>query len=270
MRPHGRLVVLAAVGLCGCPQAPSDDDGADTSESTETGNGEICDGETPGPDIVISGPNDFEDALGLECIPGTLLIVDENVDSLLGLEPLTAIGTLEIRNTLALESLAGLQNVTRIDTFVFRANRNLEDLSDLTALEEIGRLSVVNNDGLVNLEGLEAITELDELTIHSNENLVSFTGLDNLTVAGSASLIDNVTITDLSGLGGLVTVEGDLDINENLALTTVDGIGVQSVGGELEVKGNPLLCEADAEAWADSINVTGPKIIFDNLQDCIP
>ncbi|MBU1675597.1 hypothetical protein KKA85_07425 [bacterium] len=63
----------------------------------------------------------------------------------------------------------------------------------------------------------------------------------------------------------LTTVGGDLIIENNAALTSLDGLfNLTSVGGDLYIAGNDCLSQTAAEMFAAGLSVGGYADVFDN------
>lgn len=72
-------------------------------------------------------------------------------------------------------------------------------------------------------------------------------------------------ITTLEGLES-VTEVGSLDLSVNSELATIAGLdNLSSVTSNLEVTYNPMLPQAEVEAWADGIAIDGDVTICENL-----
>ena len=67
------------------------------------------------------------------------------------------------------------------------------------------------------------------------------------------------------GLTSLEEVVGDLTVDRNGALESLDGAaGLRSIGDALSIRDNTLLCQADAESFADSVDVGGTTTVSGN------
>ena len=112
------------------------------------------------------------------------LFVDESeLEDLHGLECLTTIGRLSVRENSRLRSLRGLDNVQEVgpETFmngdysalVIKGNPVLETVADLSSLEYVsGDLEISHNDGLREIAGLESLEFVQNvLYVMDNANL---------------------------------------------------------------------------------------------------
>ena len=274
------MAIVAMLAATGCS---TNTDGSDettlsggSDESSETGEdlGEICDGEEPGADIIINTPDDLDQFLGIECIPGRLLIdaspPDDSIINLQGMETVKEIGILEIRYNLTIESLEGLNNVGRIGQLIVKGNQvlpNLKGLDSLTHLDSF--LLIESNPAMTSLEGLEGISEAGTVDINSNPVLKDFAGLKNLVEVKKLILIDNDTPTNLAGFDNLDTIDGDLEIEENDSMTTLDGLSViQLVAGTIRIIDNTMLGTCKAREFIESIpDHQGAPVCNDNKVD---
>lgn len=177
----------------------------------------------------ITNPNCTE-------IEGDVKIYGGNITNLNGLNVLTSIGgDLIIGDSYnggnpSLTSLTGLNNVTSIG----------------------GALSIMDNDVLINLTGLENLFVIEEGLLigtiniqgsFGNPSLTSLNGLESLlTIGGDLEIQDNEVLTSLSALNNLTSIGGFLLISVNDAITNFSGLdNVTSIGGGLAIYGNSSL-----------------------------
>lgn len=274
---------LAIVALvAGCTSGEADDSGATDEGSTETGDvdpGPICGGAPAEADITINSPDDFDQILGVECIPGRL-IIDDSVDSLpdlQGLETLKEIGCFEIRSNRTLTSLNGLQNVWRIGNpevqdcgIKVLSTGKLPDLSELKSLTYVNVPITINyNDVLTGLAGLEQLTDAPLITLQSNTMLEDFSGLSGLESVGKLDINDNDALTDMSGFARLEEIRGELLVEKNDGLTSLDGFTLlQRIGSTIKITSNSMLPTCTAIEFAEGIaDKGGAAVITKNLAD---
>lgn len=278
---HGLIRTLIptfalSVAIAGCTSNTQGTDettlsaGEMGSSSSETGEdlGEICDGEEPGEPIVINSPDDFEQFLGIECIPGKL-IIDQSVEELLtleGLESVKEIGQLEIRYNKTLESVIGLNNVTRIGELLVFGTVVLPDLSGFQSLTHVDTyVEIRDNQAITSLTGLELVTSSPRITIRGNDELVDFTGLHEMASIRKLEIVGNAKIENMNGFTALLDIEDDLLIEENDALTSLDGFTIlQSVGGNIFISTNPMLPTCVAQMFSDSVPDKGGATVCNN------
>ncbi len=232
---------------------------------------------------------------------GMSLLVDGHA-ALTRLPDLPLITSISGWNTIwgneSLVSLEGLPNLATVDGDLMIAyNPALPTLQGLESLETMtGTLYLVDN-GTVTAGGLDGLTTVGgALEFWDNASLVSFEGLDQLTSIGLwMQNINNDALLDLSGLGGLTEIGAEFNIMGNDALQTVDGAwalteihgwlqicpygedlndaltslgglyGLQAVDGNVVIRDNPILTNAEAWALVAEIETIGGKVtIADN------
>ena len=169
-----------------------------------------------------------------------------SIQNLDGLSELTAVASsFSIQSTSALESLAGLENLSSVGLLVIRNNAQLTDISALSNLTSASRLAIFENDALSNVEGLAGLTETPSgLSLESNPSLTSLNGLRNLTAVGGLGLTldDNDALVSFDGLGALASVTGPVSIGQNAVLENVDALqGVTSFSGNVFIRNNEAL-----------------------------
>lgn len=178
------------------------------------------------------------DALAnLQTIGGDFLVYNEQLTSYEGLHNVTTVGGyMDVWGT-QLTSLAGLRSLTSVD----------------------GWLNLIDNDALTSFEGLESLDSIGShpdcvdlggcgLNIMDHEALVSVDGLESLTTIYGALQImgyvepGNPSLADLKGLYGLETVSGDVVIRGNASLADTEAQAlvdeIESVGGTVTIEDN--------------------------------
>lgn len=260
--------------------------GTDGTESGETGEelGEICDGETFdfGPDFlcgdpegtcVVNSTEELEPLLGVTCIPG-ILVVDQTaidpIDSLQGLESVTEIGRLELRYAPALSSVDGLNNVTRMGSLLVFGTMALTDVRHFESLTHVDNsIEFTDNEALTALTGLEGITDGPRFDISGNTLLENFSGLSQLKTSRKIEIIGNPAITDMSGFDSLEVIDGELKIEENDALATLDGFLIlQEVTSNIFILSNHMLPTCIAQMFSEMVpEKGGATVCSDNSVD---
>jgi hypothetical protein len=175
------------------------------------------------------------------CWPNRLL---QNVDALSGLQHLDTLficGQMED----SLVSIDGLDNALEGDI------EGQISLLELQALSSISAMSGVTSvaDGIV----IKNVPLLDDLS-----PLADVSELGNLMVFGTG-------IEDLHGLESLTNVQFLVAISANPSLTTLDGLDALTTVEDLFISGNPLLPQAEAEAFAATVDVGGEVVVCGNL-----
>ena len=189
-------------------------------------------------------------------IEGYVEIQGGDITNLDGLSVLTAFGnTLTITLTNSLTNLNGLNNVTSIGLHLqIMDNDSLINLQGLENLSSIGSaLLITDNAELINLSGLEDLSSVGwKMTVSGNNNLTSLEGLNNLSTIGGEVLIElNPSLTSLEGLESLTSITGfggsppqggSLLIADNVALSDLTPlINLSSIEGDLYLQGNDAL-----------------------------
>jgi len=125
------------------------------------------------------------------------------------------------------------------------------ELTDLAALSDLAAFDGVTSiNGGLSLLDLPAVTALD--------------GFSSLTGA-AAITISRTGVADLYGLESLVAIDDRLGITSNEQLETLDGLDAIVSVGSLYVMNNPALAQAEAEAFASSIDIANETLICGNL-----
>jgi hypothetical protein len=141
---------------------------------------------------------------GCSRINGSLAV--SGVDSLEALSALESVaGSLSLSDTRHLESLAGLEHLSAVGGLELRDNRALSDLSQLTRLHRAQQVVIQGNQHLRNLDGLSGLSELQNLSLVGTA-LYSLRGLENLTQIDRLELSDNTSLIDPSALNGVSAI----------------------------------------------------------------
>jgi len=155
------------------------------------------------------------------------------------------LGSLRFGDT-GLSEVDGLENLRFIDGRLnFFRNSNLVSIDGLMNLETVGgAVFIHHNRSLPNLSGLKSLGDVgDELFISANDSLETLAGLENVQSMEKLRLIYNQALMSLDGLSGLKTVRGDLTIKDNPELSQAEAEAFAAridVAGSIEVSGNKL------------------------------
>ncbi|MBW2277438.1 MAG: hypothetical protein JRF63_08100, partial [Deltaproteobacteria bacterium] len=151
------------------------------------------------------------------------LLIDDN-PALAGLEGLSGIGgdveqVLVSRND-SLDSLVGLQEISAADRLDIRGNHALVDLEGLHGFTSVsGDLYVIDNDNLANLDALSGVTgHVGEILVTGNGLLVDVGGLSAVTsvqwlTINSNDVLPDCEVCDL--LGQLAEDPNELTVEGN-------------------------------------------------------
>jgi hypothetical protein len=166
-------------------------------------------------------------------IHGGVILDNDALQSLRGLDAVPEMTSLLIRDNRALRSLEGLEGLRRVDsTLTIEGNRALLDTGGLSALEEVGRrLIISNNQSLTGLT-LPALTTVEGLEL------------------------DGLRMRDLDGLAALRSVVG-LAVTGNRDLTSLDGIRNGVVRSSVRVQTNRALSQCAALAFVQRVTPPG-------------
>lgn len=192
-----------------------------------------------------------------------------NVDGLSSLDSIN--GYLIFADSASLTQIDGLSNLVTVGGGVdFTFNDALTNLNGLSALTSAGSLTLEFNTALQNVDGLSSLTEVElGVRLESNTALTSLTGLSALTsVGGSLTVRDIQGLTDLEGLHGIPGLGGDLRIRYNHGLKSVDLTSLLSVAGDVSIQNNDALSHLDG--LSDLISVGNDVLVTENpkLDEC--
>ncbi|WP_298512278.1 hypothetical protein [uncultured Kordia sp.] len=188
-------------------------------------------------------------------------LINNPIQNLDGLENVTIIGYLEIRQS-DLINVQGLQNVQQI-TSVIIEDSDLISLDGLENLTNIGYMEI-RNSSLTNLLGLQNVTEINTLIIEDS-NLTNLEGLSNIQdVTDKLEFSSNTLLTTISGLN-VSRFNYGLELRNNPGLTDILPLRDMSfVGLNLVIENNPQLEECCVLEILLNRNVSPSEIILNN------
>ncbi|WP_046755477.1 leucine-rich repeat domain-containing protein [Kordia jejudonensis] len=162
--------------------------------------------------------NDFM-TFGFVEINGSLIIGDEN-------------------NYTDITDLSPLASIISIsEDLKIIGNENLQTLSDLANITHIGNAIIIeNNPSLTALQGFTNITSIYSLQITNNDQLTSLAGCENFTSLNNLKIADNDGLTSLSGFNNAITVEANITISGNNALTSLQGIEIFNLTSQNDLR----------------------------------
>lgn len=189
--------------------------------------------------------NSFQfDFPGCSEIEGDVLIIDNNITNLEGLNILTSIGgELIIYNT-NLITLEGLDSLTSVIHGILIENNN--SLIKLLGLGNLircsGPLQIKNNPALMSLAGINSDIIFGQLFLEDNETLPDLTGFPPCNELYSIYIGNNAALKHLYGLENLNLVEGGFTISDNSSLIDLQGLNnLSAVGGIGYAQGMQIL-----------------------------
>jgi hypothetical protein len=143
-------------------------------------------------------------------------------------------------------------------------------LANVDGLEELrtvaGTINFFRNPKLLNVAGLRNLESVgDDFFIHNNPVLADVKGLANLrAVGGELAIHSDLVLETLAGLERLESV-GALNVSGNPELRSLEGLTKLTViRGDLSIKDNPSLSQAQAQAFATSRSVGGMTEVSGN------
>jgi hypothetical protein len=178
-----------------------------------------------------------------------------------GLEGITGVQNLNIRENDNLTTLEGLNNLaTGKSDFSISYNPALENLNGLNSLHTTKDVTGIhNNDALADISALSQLNSVFVLAINSNPSLTNLSGLENLSDVWTIAITGNDALENLDAFSSLTAITGDLTIIDNPALS--DCCGIQpllnggSIAGNILIENNPFACGSGF----DIINNCGPS-----------
>lgn len=255
--------------------------------------------------VYAQSQGEVDDAAGVECIRGALVLGGGADDPIVDLSPLAQlqwVGDDLVLEQLTLTDLQGLSALAWLDGEIVVGgetveggcviNPGLQRLDGLGALThvqglrvcgdgdatplqsidgasaalvgELGRVWIVGAPQLDAILALDEVTRIDDLVLSALPGLASLDGLETLTTAVHVELTE-VGITDLCGLGALVGVENGVTLDRNPQLSSLAGADALTHVGSIIIRDNPMLPQADAEAFVATLDVDNGAVVCGNL-----
>jgi hypothetical protein len=207
------------------------------------------------------------DAFNWTQVNGTITISGAGITNLNGLSELTKCQNLIIQNNSSLTSVIGLANLGEVEhSLTIRQNSALTNITGFSSLTTVGTinvdaLNIDDNDNLLNVDGLFSLTFATKLTIKGNAKLTNLNGLSALTeVEHFLTIADNPLLTSIAGLSHLVSISstgGNLTIDNNDALTNVDGLSGLTYAAGLVIRNNAAIANVDGLSNLEDIKFGG-------------
>ena len=185
------------------------------------------------------------------------LFANPSLTSLSGLDGITSLGSLVIRQNNALINLTGLSDLATIDlSMTIRENQNLqsfEGLNSITAIgaqtpaaNAVGTVRIDDNASLIDITRLVGLTYIHDLEISNNVSIESLEGLQNVTaISGGFGLeiTNNAALKDLNGLRSITNTGFELNISDNAALIELKGLENLLNSENFFLRNNPELID---------------------------
>jgi hypothetical protein len=240
-------------------------------------------------DLTLATQEDVDAQVCLGVVEGALTISGTAAD-LTPLAQLTRVGgKLEIRGSAAV-TLTGLETLGEVgDAIVIADNQSLTAMSFLPYMSVFGDVTIQNNDALGSLAGAAFLGQCGNCAVRLQLGEGEATtggsdqdpggdggesaegGLDGGdtgptggTFYGNILIADNDVLTDISAMGALVFAWADVRFRNNAALTSLAALQLSEVRGSLEISDHSALDSAEAEAFADVIDVWGTTTVCGN------
>ena len=167
-------------------------------------------------------------------------------------------------------SFAGLSNLTYVGGAVHINEphdviENLEGLNNLTHIG--GSLMFTECYTITSTIGLETLTYLGGFSMSECSNLIEFIGFENIElIPGNFSIKEcGQTPQNLNGFESVNFIGGDLTIDENTGMTSLEGLNqLKTLGGDLKIEDNPIL--TDLNALSNLMSINGRIDISDNQE----
>lgn len=230
-------------------------------------------------DLVLDSQAAVDEQSCLGVVEGTVRISGTAAD----LAPLASLqrigGGLEITASEAstFEGLAGLAEVG--GAIVIADNAALTAIMLPPAMSAFGDVTIQNNDTLTSLAGAEFIGQCTtcvgisgkptELTAHADPAREpagdGFAEPAGGTYYGNILVADNDALADVLAMSNLYWAWADVRFRNNAALTSLVGLQLMEVRGNLEVSDHPAMPSADADAFALGVSVLGTTTICGNM-----
>lgn len=189
---------------------------------------------------------------------------DGKLVDLSGLEGLTSVGTLILRNNNNLLSLRGLDNLVEVGTLSLSYNNQLVDIDQLEKLTQLSELRVYENENLNYLPDLSHISHLDKLSL-GYYHLIDLNGLNQLESAGNISIRFSDALQNADALSGLTHVSGDFEFTGSINVDTLDFSNLQYVGGNFKLVSNGSLSSLDVSSLTE---VGADFVFYGNREMC--
>jgi hypothetical protein len=235
-------------------------------------------------DLDLPSQADVDQQTCLSVVDGSLTISGEAAD-LTPLAQLTRVGgTLDITASDAV-TLHGLEALAEIGgSIVIADNMALTTLSFQVYMSVFGDVTIQNNDALASLAGAEFIGQCTTCSARAGglgeapagdaaeggaePSPTGDEGFDEPgggTFYGKILIADNDVLTDIFALSNLYYAWADVRLRNNAALTSLAGLQLAEVQGDLEISNHAAMSSADAEAFAAGIDVWGLTTLCGNL-----
>ena len=166
---------------------------------------------------------------------------------------------LDILGNPRLSELAGLRSCTRVGGLGLTIGGNaVTHLDDLSSLVELSSLSL-SGEALRSVAGLNGVRRIDGSVYLGSTGLSDFGGLELVEIGDRLTVSNNANLTVGDG------INGDLEIQSNVALTDIGGLrSLTRVDRVFRFRDNTALCRSSIEALLSTVNAaTAPDPLAD-------
>lgn len=149
----------------------------------------------------------------------------------------------------------------------------VNDLSGLTSLTTItGRLQFLFPSGLTSLNGLQNLANVNQIRINGATGLTNLNEFSNLTSVSEISISNCSALNDITGLSGITTINAILNIFNNGALQSLNGLQnftTTAFNANIFIEDNPILTDISALNNLNFANVSFLQIRNNSvLENC--
>lgn len=215
------------------------------------------------PDSIVLIEDDADKLALKDCTDiNDMVVQGDAIRSLAGLENLTSLSRLFIRDAPRLRDLSGLAGLTSIrNGFSIFGDVGVLALTG-TSLTSVASVELVDTN-LASLAGLEGVQSIRSgIFISDTTALADLDGLEGVVVVGEPnfpqngrlSISRNASLTDMSGLNRVTTVTSDVSVDGNVALEVLGLESLSTVGSSFSVTGNPSLPTCQATRASAGLN----------------
>ena len=227
-----------------------------------------------GGDFYFSGlgvqpVDDFTALSNLRYVEGRIAFSSSNISGFRGLSQLTSVGGFFVDESFV-TSFEGLTSLVLIRGDL-ETSQDISDIYSFEGLENVERITgnLRVSAQTINFKGLSGLKSIDGNLI-VEESSVDLGGLESLQAVGGNIILgrsDAPSIRNLEALSNLQTVGGNFAIQRTFAENLSVLASLQSVGGYLEVVGNPNLSDCCIIPSLKDV-VKGAIVVSDNAPEC--
>lgn len=218
---------------------------------------------------------------GCTSISGFLTISGNDITNFNGLAQLVSVGHLNIANVPTLTDYSGLNGLTTITGNFSLSGVTATTITAFPALATIGgHFNIVNTSLLESFTGFQNLTAIGgDLNVFSNTALTQLPPFILLSAIGTSpiggygflTISNNPALQNVNSLSALTSIDGNFQISNNDALTSIQGIKNIDPDTiiELRLGNNPLLslCNVDSVCYYISTS-TNYFEIYNNAPGC--